>query len=239
VADAILQIDHVYEEGARGPHKPVVRNVILENITSKETPRVLKPGEPVRFIGVGRMVEKKGFDDAIDAFARLRAQPDAPPATLTIIGDGVLRRSLEAQAERLKLGDAIRFTGLLPHARVAEELTQAHVFVLASRTSREGDMEGIPVALMEAMAQGMPVLATRHSGTPELVEHDFSGLLCDEGDRAGLARNMREIAGEPERWTTMGAAGAAKVRADFDLNHWNDLLLQRLTELYAKARTDR
>jgi colanic acid/amylovoran biosynthesis glycosyltransferase len=234
--DLFLPISDFWREKLLSLGAPADRTFVhrmgVDTSHFKESPRTLKPGEPVRFIGVGRMVEKKGFDDAIDAFARLRAEPGAPPATLTIIGDGVLRRSLEAQAERLKLGDAIRFTGLLPHARVAEELTQAHVFVLASRTSREGDMEGIPVALMEAMAQGMPVLATRHSGTPELAEHDVSGLLCDEGDRAALARNMREIAGEPERWTAMGAAGAAKVRKDFDLNVWNDLLLQRLTDLY-------
>jgi colanic acid/amylovoran biosynthesis glycosyltransferase len=96
-------------------------------------------------------------------------------------------------------------------------------------------MEGIPVSLMEAMALGMPVLATRHSGTPELVEHDVSGLLCAEGDRAGLAANMAAVARVPERWPAMGAAGAAKVRKEFDLNAWNDKLAERLTALYGKA----
>jgi colanic acid/amylovoran biosynthesis glycosyltransferase len=202
-----------------------------------EAPRSLPVGEPVRFIGVGRMVEKKGFGDALAAFATFRARSGAPGATLTLIGDGELRRALEAQAARLALGDSVRFTGLLPHARVAEELGRAHVFVLPSRTSRSGDMEGIPVALMEAMAQGLPVLATRHSGTPELVEHGVSGLLCDEGDRAALAANMAAIARAPERWTEMGAAGAAKVRKEFDLKQWNDILLQRLSLLYADGMT--
>lgn len=200
-----------------------------------ETPHALKPNEPVRFIGVGRMVEKKGFDDAIAAFAKMRASPGAPDATLTLIGDGPLRRSMQAQARGL--GDAVRFTGLLPHAKVEEMLRDAHVFVLPSRTSRSGDMEGIPVALMEAMAQGLPVLATRHSGTPELVEHEVSGLLCNEGDRNALAANMLAFAKAPERWRAMGAAGAAKVRAEFDLKHWNDLLLQRLTALYNGTMT--
>lgn len=197
-----------------------------------EIPRTLRPGETVRFLGVGRMVEKKGFDDALAAFAEMRKQPDAPKATLTLIGDGPLRVSLQAQATRLGLDDVVTFTGLLPHARVEEMLRVSHVFVLPSRTSKSGDMEGIPVALMEAMAQGLPVLATRHSGTPELVEHNVSGLLCDEGDRAGLAANMLAFAKSPERWAAMGAAGAAKVRKDFDLKAWNDTLLQRLTLLY-------
>ncbi len=218
--------------------KIVVHRMGVDTSRFVETPRMLAPGQPVRFIGVGRMVEKKGFDDALAAFAQMRRVTDAPAATLTLIGDGPLRRSLQAQASRLEVGDAVRFTGLLAHAEVAEMLREAHVFVLPSRTARSGDMEGIPVALMEAMAQGLPVLATRHSGTPELVEHEVSGLLCAEGDRSALAANMLAFAKTPERWAAMGAAGAAKVRAEFDLKHWNDLLLQRLTTLYATAATD-
>ncbi len=217
--------------------KTIVHRMGVDTTRFVETPRTLKEGQPVRFVGVGRMVEKKGFDDALAALAQMRSASDAPTATLTLIGDGPLRITLEAQASRLGLSDAVRFTGLLQHAKVAEMLGEAHVFVLPSRTARSGDMEGIPVALMEAMAQGLPVLATRHSGTPELVEHGVSGLLCAEGDRDALAANMLAFARMPERWAAMGAAGAAKVRAEFDLKHWNDLLLQRLTALYASAAT--
>ena len=213
--------------------KIMVHRMGVDTTRFVETPRALKPGEAVRFIGVGRMVEKKGFDDALAAFAKMRSAPDAPAATLTLIGDGPLRGALQRQAAQLGFGDSVRFTGLLPHAKVEEMLREAHVFVLPSRTSRSGDMEGIPVALMEAMAQGLPVLATRHSGTPELVEHGVSGLLCAEGDREALAANMLAFATSPERWASMGAAGAAKVRRDFDLKIWNDLLLQRLTALHA------
>lgn len=198
------------------------------------TERTLGPDEPVRFIGVGRMVEKKGFDDAVRAFAAFRAEADAPPATMTLIGHGEMLDYLENFATSLNLKGVVRFTGLLPHARVAEELRQAHIFVLPSKTAASGDMEGIPVALMEAMAQGLPVLATRHSGTPELVEHDVSGLLCAEGDWRALARNMAALARAPQTWAVMGAAGAAKVRKDFDLRAWNDILLQRLALLYAE-----
>ena len=194
-------------------------------------------GEKIGFIGVGRMVEKKGFDDTIAAFAAMIAEPNAPKAALTIIGDGPLRQQLEAQAAQLKQSGAIRFTGLLPHAEVAKTLSEAHVFVLASKTAANGDMEGIPVALMEAMAQGMPVLATIHSGTPELVEHGVSGFLNDEGDWRTLSANMRQLAETSERWAQMGAAGAAKVRAEFDLKLWNDRLLERLTQLWGSVTT--
>jgi colanic acid/amylovoran biosynthesis glycosyltransferase len=222
--------------GAR-PERTLVHRMGVDTQRFTEAPRELLAGEPVRFIGVGRMVEKKGFDDAIDAFAALRAQPGAPDVTLTLVGDGPMRRELERCAAASGAAESIRFTGLLPHAGVAGELSRAHVFVLPSRTAKSGDMEGIPVALMEAMAQGMPVLATRHSGTPELVEHGVSGLLCEEGDPTALAANMAALVASPERWPAMGAAGAAKVRAEFDLQIWNDRLLERLASLYAEPVT--
>jgi colanic acid/amylovoran biosynthesis glycosyltransferase len=199
------------------------------------TPRTLRPGEPVKFIGIGRMVEKKGFDDALAAFDLMRSKPNSPDATLTLIGDGPLREKMMRKASRRGLSDRVTFTGLLAHVEVEKAIGEAHVFVLPSKTSKSGDMEGIPVALMEAMGTGMPVIATRHSGTPELVEHEVSGLLCDEGDRQALCANMERLATMPERWAEMGAAAANKVRADFDLNIWNDKLLERLTALGAST----
>jgi colanic acid/amylovoran biosynthesis glycosyltransferase len=239
--DLFLPISEFWRQKLIGLGAPVARTLVhrmgVDTARFVESPRRLAPGEPVRFIGVGRMVEKKGFDDAIAAFAAMRARADAPAATLTLIGDGETRGALGAQAARLGLGEAVRFTGLLPHAKVAEELKRAHAFVLPSKTSASGDMEGIPVALMEAMAQGLPVVATRHSGTPELVEHGASGLLCAEGDRAALTANMIQLAGAPARWAAMGAAGAARVRAEFDLKAWNDRLFERLSALSADPMT--
>jgi colanic acid/amylovoran biosynthesis glycosyltransferase len=215
------------------PQQTLVHRMGVDVSRFSEIARTRKPDEPVRLIGVGRFVEKKGFDDALRAFAGFRAEIGAPDATLTLIGDGEMRDYLEGFATSLNLGGVVRFTGLLPHARVAEELANAHIFVLPSKTAGSGDMEGIPVALMEAMAQGLPVLATRHSGTPELVEQNVSGLLCNEGDWRDLALNMRRLADAPERWAAMGAAGAAKVRGEFDLGVWNDRLLERLSALWA------
>lgn len=210
------------------PDRTIVHRMGVDTTRFTATPRTLQPGEQVRFIGVGRMVEKKGFDDAIAAFAKIHAEANA---TLTLIGDGALKAQLQAQAASLGIANVVRFTGLLLHREVEAALRHAHIFVLPSKTAASGDMEGIPVALMEAMAQGMPVLATRHSGTPELVEHNVSGLICDEGDRTTLAANMAALAASPQRWTAMGAAGAARVRAEFDLKVWNDKLFERLSAL--------
>jgi colanic acid/amylovoran biosynthesis glycosyltransferase len=217
------------------PAKIMVHRMGVDTRRFIETPRRLRPGEAVKFIGVGRMVEKKGFDDGLAAFDLMLSRPQPPNASLTLIGEGPLRATLERKARLRGLGDRVRFTGLLAHAEVETAINEAHIFMLPSKTSRSGDMEGIPVALMEAMGAGMPVIATRHSGTPELVEHEVSGLLCEEGDREALAANMERLARMPERWAQMGAAGAAKVRSDFDLNFWNDKLLERLTALAAST----
>lgn len=235
--DLFLPISDLWRDRLLELGAPEARTLIhrmgVDTSRFEMRPRALGQGEPVRFIGVGRMVEKKGFDDALRAFASLRREHDFPNATLTLIGDGELRDYLQNFATSLNLGSAVKFTGLLPHAEVARELGQAHVFVLPSKTAASGDMEGIPVALMEAMAQGLPVLATRHSGTPELVEHDVSGLICDEGDWRALSANMKALASAPQRWAAMGEAGAARVRSEFDLNRWNDKLFERLAGLYA------
>jgi colanic acid/amylovoran biosynthesis glycosyltransferase len=237
--DLFLPISEFWKEklitlGA-DPKRIMVHRMGVDARRFVETPRTLQPGDPVKYIGVGRMVEKKGFDDALAAFDIMCSKPSPPDATLTLIGEGPLRARMQAKALARGLGDRVRFTGLLPHADVEKAINAAHIFVLPSKTSKSGDMEGIPVALMEAMGTGMPVLATRHSGTPELVENEISGLLCAEGDRAALAENMERLARMPERWSAMGAAAAAKVRADFDLNMWNDKLLERLTALGAGA----
>lgn len=213
--------------------KTIVHRMGVDAARFTTIARAQAEGEPVRFIGVGRMVEKKGFDDAIRAFASLRKEHEFPNATLTLIGDGELRGYLNNFAVSLNLGGVVKFTGLLPHAEVARELAAAHIFVLPSKTAASGDMEGIPVALMEAMAQGLPVLATRHSGTPELVEHAVSGLLCDEGDWRTLAANMKALAATPERWAAMGTAGAGRVRGEFDLHRWNETLFERLKALHS------
>ena len=235
--DLFLPISDLWRDKLLSLGSPAARTLVhrmgVDSSRFTMQPRSLAPGEPVRFIGVGRMVEKKGFDDAIRAFASLRKEHDFPNATLTLIGAGELREYLSNFATSLNLGGVVKFTGLLPHAEVARELAAAHIFVLPSKTAASGDMEGIPVALMEAMAQGLPVLATRHSGTPELVEHDVSGLICNEGDWRALSANMKAIASHPEKWAAMGQAGATRVRGEFELKRWNDKLFERLSGLYA------
>jgi glycosyltransferase involved in cell wall biosynthesis len=169
----------------------------------------------VRLITIGRLVEKKGTRDAIEALARLR--DSFPDLTLTIVGDGPLRGMLERQARRLGVAGRVRFCGALAPAQALAELMQAQICALPCVTAADGDQEGAPVVLMEALASGMPVVSTLHAGVPEIVEHGVSGYLAPEGDAAAFAALLARLLGEPERWPAMGGAGRRRIEAEFDL----------------------
>ena len=151
---------------------------------------------PPRFLAVGRFAETKSPHLTLLAFYKVSHA--IPEATLTMIGKGGGGELFEAcliLARALGLEDRVEFRGVLGHDDVAREMRQARVFVQHSVTTPEhGDMEGKPVAVMEAMASGLPVVATRHSGILELVEHEVSGLLVPEYDVDGMATAMIRLA---------------------------------------------
>lgn len=182
-------------------------------------PRTRGPGEPTILISVARLVEKKGIEYAIQALASLVAAKW--DIRYRIIGDGPLLESLKQLVLDLRLSDYVSFLGTKTSDEVAQELDSAHIFLAPSVTSRGGDMEGIPTVLMEAMASGLPVISTRHSGIPELVEEGVSGKLVSERDVPGLAQAIQELAGDVERWAVLGTAGREKVFEEFNINKLN------------------
>jgi colanic acid/amylovoran biosynthesis glycosyltransferase len=149
----------------------------------------------IKLLSIARLTEKKGISVAINACLRLKHQNI--DFHYTIIGDGPLRKTLEAQVANLNLGDNIVFLGAQTQETVTEYLNQSDVFLLPSVTAADGDMEGIPVALMEAMAIGIPVISTFHSGIPELIEDRVSGFLVNENDATSIANVVREIIEDP------------------------------------------
>lgn len=167
-------------------------------------------GHPVRLLSIARLVEKKGIADAVRAVALV------PDVVYDVIGDGPLRTDLESLIAELGVTDRVRLLGSQPPAEVARRLRQTDVLVAPSITAADGDQEGIPVAIMEAMAAGLPVVSTFHSGIPELVEHERTGLLVHEGDVEALAAALRALVAEPERRRAMGAAGREVVAAGHD-----------------------
>jgi colanic acid/amylovoran biosynthesis glycosyltransferase len=143
----------------------------------------------LKVLTVGRLTEKKGVEYAIRAMAL------APKSVqLTIVGSGLLEGALRILAGELGVASRVAFRGAQSHAEVNALLRSSDVFLLPSVTARNGDMEGIPVALMEAMASGVVTISTKHSGIPELVKDMQSGFLVEERDHVALADVIRRIA---------------------------------------------
>lgn len=177
----------------------------------------LKPhGETLRFITVGRMMEKKGHRYALEAFIALATRRPDIDIRLDVIGSGPLFDDMKAIADCSGLGDKLVLHGSLQHDEVRGLLGSAHVFVLPSVTAANGDMEGIPVAIMEAMAMGLAVISTHHSGIPELVADGSSGLLVPERDIEALSAAMEYLTDHPDRIVPMGRAGRQIIEDSYD-----------------------
>lgn len=184
-----------------------------------------KQGE-IRVITVARLVEKKGLQYAILAIAHVIAS--GRPVHYTIVGDGPLRGEFEHLIEKLGLTAHVTFTGWKSHEETLRLVHVAHILIGPSVTAADGDEEGIPNSVKEAMAMGLPVIATRHGGIPELVEDGESGYLVPERDVEGLAERITYLFDHPETWATIGRAGRRHIEAEFDVDKLND----KLVELY-------
>jgi len=173
------------------------------------------PSPPFEILCVAALREVKGHAFLLDACRLLRDQGLALRCHL--VGGGELERRLRARVQELGLEREVVFHGPQARAGVLERMRAAHALVLASIQDKDGRREGIPVTLMEAMSCALPVVASRISGIPELVEHDRSGLLFPPGDAAALAAALARLAAEPALRARLGAAGRERVRRDFDL----------------------
>lgn len=166
-----------------------------------------------RFVQACRLIEKKGIDDALQAFAGFSAK--FPSAHYTIAGEGPLRAMLEKLCDELGLHDKVTFTGFLDGSKLSELYQRSHVFLHPSRMTEDQNQEGVPNSMLEAMATGLPVIATRHGGIPEAVRDGRSGILVAERDREALLEAMITLAADAGCWTRMSAAAADDVRENF------------------------
>lgn len=184
-----------------------------------------RAGDPLRLLSVGRLVEKKGTAYSLRALAQIAGAKPALRWSLEVAGDGPLQRSLHGLARELGIADRVTFLGAVGGQEVRHRLRQADAFLLPSVTAADGDMEGIPVALMEAMAAGVPVVSTFHSGIPELVEDGVSGLLAPERDVTALARQISLLLENPDAAHRLALAARATVEADFNQSRINAALV--------------
>ena len=175
--------------------------------------RAAPTGGEWRLVQTCRLIEKKGLDVTLEVVAKLREK--FPQLRLTLIGEGPLQTELESLAEELGVADAIEFTGFINEERMREEYAKAHIFIHPSRIGKDGNQEGVPNAMLEAMATGLPVAATLHGGIPEAVEDDVSGVLVEEDDSENLARRLQLLLEEDSCRQQMGVAARAGVEARF------------------------
>ncbi len=166
------------------------------------------------FVQACRLVEKKGLDDALHAFAEFHAAH--PRARFTIAGEGPLLEPMERLRDELGLRQAVTFAGFLKGPDLCTLYQQAHVFLHPSRMTADQNQEGVPNSMLEAMATGLPVIATLHGGIPEAVRQGVTGLLAPERDRGALLAFMREVTGREARWREMSASAAQDVRENFE-----------------------
>lgn len=181
------------------------------------------------FVQACRLIEKKGLDDAIHAFARFAK--DKPSARFTIAGEGPLLGPLEKLRDELGLTRQITFAGFLKGTDLCRLYHESHIFIHPSRLTSDQNQEGIPNSMLEAMATGLPVLATQHGGIPEAVRNGTTGILVAERDRDALHQSMVRMASEPGLWSRMGAAASADIRESFE----SATQIARLEDIYFEA----
>ncbi|HEY9642483.1 MAG TPA: glycosyltransferase, partial [Coleofasciculaceae cyanobacterium] len=208
------------------PEKIQVHHMGIDCDKFTFAPRQLSADGVIQIITVCRLVEKKGVEYAIRAVAQIKDR--YPKIQYTIIGDGPLKPELEKLVSELKISDTVHLVGWKQRNEVIEILNQSQIFLAPSVTACNGDQEGIPVALMEAMAMGMPVISTFHSGIPELIEDGYSGYLVPERDVDGLADRILTLIHHPELWSKLEKAGRWQVEKEFN----NKKLSVRLCEIY-------
>ena len=165
------------------------------------------------FIAVGRFTAKKAPQNTLAAFAEVaRSRSEA---RLLMIGDGPLLSESRELAEKLAIDKAVTFMGGQPHEVIEQEMRHARCFVQHSVVAPSGDSEGTPVAVIEAGATGLPVIATRHAGIPDVVVEGETGFLVDEGDVQGMGKHMLRLVDDPQLAGQLGSNAQTRVRANF------------------------
>src|SRR6266545_1971074 len=181
-----------------------------------------------RFVQAGRLIEKKGLPVTLRVFAIFLRQH--PNAKLTIAGEGPLLGQLQNLVRELNIDGRVSFTGFISQEQLREIYYASHIFLHPSQTGDDGNQEGIPNSMLEAMASGLPVFATQHGGIPEAIENGVSGMLVPERNHEKLADALLDAAKDPGFLSRIARNGAEIVRKNFDLR----AQAQRLEEIYLR-----
>jgi len=182
-----------------------------------------------QFLQACRLIEKKGVEVTLEAYARFLER--WPNSRLVIAGDGPLRKRLEQFAQQLGIGGKVAFIGFLTKEQLLEVYYESHVFIHPSETTSDGDNEGIPNSLLEAMATGLCSIATRHGGIPEAIEHLQNGVLVEERDFEGVYYWMHRLAEEWSLAAELGQHAAETIGREFN----SKTQIEKLESVYLKT----
>jgi colanic acid/amylovoran biosynthesis glycosyltransferase len=183
-----------------------------------------------RFVQACRLIAKKGLMTALRAFAQFHAKH--PKAKFCIAGEGPLKAEIEGLIGELRLQGAVELSGFLSQQELAALYARSHIFLHPSEMPPDQNQEGVPNSMLEAMATGLPVLATTHGGIPEAVTHERTGLLVPERDADALFRAMCQITDETDRLYILGQAASRAVLEEFE----QAKQIEKLEGYYDEAR---
>jgi colanic acid/amylovoran biosynthesis glycosyltransferase len=201
--------------------------VLRSGIDLEEFPfatRVPRQNGEIRILSIGRLVENKGIEYGIRAVAKLIEKN--PRIRYRAIGDGPLKSQLRGLVEQLKLQNYVTLLGWKLKEEVVQELQEAVILATPSFTAADNSKEGIPNVLKEAMAMGVPVIGTEHSGIPELITEGDTGFLVPERDADALASKIDYLLSHPEIWEPLGRAARAHIESFYDIEKLNDELVE-------------
>lgn len=226
-------LDRLHELGC--PESKVRMN--RTGIPLDQFPRVereLPPNGAWHFVQACRLIEKKGLDDSLHAFANFNKRH--PESSFTIAGEGPLREPMEKLRDELGLHEKVTFAGFLKGGELCELYHQAHVFLHPSRITADQNQEGVPNSMLEAMATGLPVVATLHGGIPEAVRDGSTGFLVAERDRDGLTDALLRTTSDAVTWNKLSSSASQDVIRNFESRSQIDRLESAYDEALSLAR---
>ena len=234
VCDLFLSVCNLFKErlinlGA-DPNKIVVIHSAINCSRFKYKKRYPpKRNCKLKIVSAGRFVEKKGFEYAIRAIAYLVKEHSN--ITYTIFGGGRLEERLKKLIKELKVSKHVKICSWRTHKELVRILDSSHIFIAPSVTAENGDQEGIPNVLKEAMAMGLPVISTHHAGIPELIENHVSGLLVPERNFVALAQCIKYLITHPKIWLPIGKFARSKIIKEFNQDKENSKLAKILKKI--------
>jgi glycosyltransferase involved in cell wall biosynthesis len=217
-AAGVVTVSDYHLDYLRQTYGPLASHVqrVYNGLDLDEFPYEAPHDRPAKIVAIGRLVEKKGFPDLIDACALLNRQGCS--FSCRFIGNGPLKADLEAQIERLGLQEQVKLVGPRPQSEVIQEVQSAAVLAAPCIVCQDGDRDGLPNVIQEALALGTPVISTDVTGIPEVVRHGETGLLVPQHDPPTLAAALERLLSDSALRVELATRARRFMEAEFNIH---------------------